>query len=114
MRDIIWKAVRSKVPEGMMLPWWAMTVRAVLFPLSFFYWRMSKTTGYQIENDIWLINGVAYSTEALWLLAMANGETYRVTRRGEMVTLERVHNAKVGAGGTASDGLPGSAASEGN
>jgi hypothetical protein len=92
MRDMIWHVVRSKVPEGMILPWWALVVRAVLYPLEFFYWRMSQTTGYQWQSDTWLIGGVTYSGEALRRLANAQGETYRVTRVGETVTLERVHN----------------------
>lgn len=94
MRDMIWNAVRSKVPEGMILPWWALTVRTVLYPLEFFYWRMSQQTGYQWQNDTWLIEGVTYSGAALRYLAAAKGETYRVTRTGETVTLERVHNAE--------------------
>ncbi len=107
MRDMVWNAVRSKVPEGMILPWWALAVRAVLFPLDFFYWRMGNTTGYQWQNDTWLINGVTYSGEALRWLAKAQGETYRVTRTGETVTLERQVRGvfeKVDAGGTAQKG----------
>ena len=92
MRNTIWNAVRSKVPEGMILPWWALTVRAALYPLEFFYWRMSQKTGYQWQNDTWLIEGVTYSGAALRYLAAAQGETYRVTRTGETGTLERVHN----------------------
>ena len=95
MRDMIWNAVRSQVPEGMILPWWALTVRAVLFPLDFFYWRMSQTRGYQWEKDAWLIEGVTFSGAALRNLAAAQGETYRVKRTGETVTLERVHNAEL-------------------
>jgi hypothetical protein len=98
MRDMIWDAVRTKVPEGMILPWWALAARAVLYPLDFFYWRMSQTRGYQWQNDTWLINGVTYSGWALQWMAKAQGETYRVTRTGATVTLERV---KVGAGDTA-------------
>ena len=93
MRDMVWNAVRSKVPEGMILPWWALAVRAVMYPLDFFYWRMSKATGYQWQNDTWLIEGVTYSGAALRHLAQAQGETYRVTRSGETVTLERVLDA---------------------
>jgi len=47
MRNKIWNAVRSKVPVGMILPWWALVARAILYPLDFFYWRMSQTRGYQ-------------------------------------------------------------------
>ena len=94
MRDTIWHLIRSNLPEGMILPWWALTIRAVLYPLNFFYWRMSREIGYQWQSDTWLINGVTYSGESLRWLAKAQGEVYRVTRTGETVTLERV---KVGA-----------------
>lgn len=30
MRKLIWRCVRSKVPEGERLPWWAIVVRAAL------------------------------------------------------------------------------------
>ena len=99
MRDRFWNAVRSKVPEGMILPWWALIVRAVLYPVEFFYWRMSRTTGYQLENDTWRIHGVTYSAKALRWLAKAQGETYRISRTGETVTLERVHNAEASGAG---------------
>lgn len=92
MRNTIWNAVCSKLPEGMILPWWALAARAVLFPLDFLFWRMSQTRGYQRQSDTWLIEGVTYSGRALRLFAQAQGETYRVTRTGETVTLERVHN----------------------
>jgi hypothetical protein len=79
----------------MILPWWALTMRAMLFPLDFFYRRMSRTRGYQWENDTWLIEGVTYSGAALRWLSKAQGETYRVTRTGETVTLERAPNAEL-------------------
>lgn len=93
MRNTIWTWFRQKLPEGMILPWWALMVRAVLFPLDFFYWRMSKARGYQWQSDTWIIEGVTYSGEALRRLAKAQGEIYRVTRLGETVVLERVRNA---------------------
>ena len=95
MRNKIWNVVRSKVPEGMILPWWALAVRAILYPLDFFYWRMGQTRGYQWQSDTWMIEGVTYSSTALRYLAQAQGETFRVARTGETVTLERVHNAEL-------------------
>ena len=91
LRDMIWHAVRKNVPEGMILPAWALTVRAVLYPLDTLYWRISLVTGYQWQSDTWLINGVTYSGEALRMLSKAQGQTYRVTRVGMTVTFERVH-----------------------
>jgi len=49
-------------------------------------------SGYQRQNDTWHINGVIYSGDALRWLSKAQGEVYRVTRAGEIVTMERVHN----------------------
>ncbi len=92
MRDIIWNAVRSKVPEGTFYPWWALTVRAVLYPLDFLFWRMEKSRGYQLENDTWLIYGITYSGAALRWMATAHGETYRITRTGNTVSLELVRD----------------------
>jgi hypothetical protein len=79
----------------MLLTRWLLTARAILYPLDFFYWRMSLNRGYQIETDTWKIYGVRYSGSSLRWLAKAQGETYRVTRNGETVTLERVHNAGI-------------------
>jgi hypothetical protein len=93
MRDILWDLVRSRHPEGMILPLWLLIVRAILYPLEFFYWRMNKTGGYQYESDTWLIAGVTYSGTALRMLAKAQGETYIITRTGDTVTLERAHKA---------------------
>jgi hypothetical protein len=90
VRKAIWRLICLKVPEGSLLPWWALTARAALYPLDFLFWRMSKTRGYQWATDTWLIEGVTYSGEALRLFAEANGEAYRVTRVGETVMLERI------------------------
>jgi hypothetical protein len=56
---------------------------------------MSRTRGYQWRSDTWLIDGVTYTGAAMRTLAAADGETYRITRAGGAVTLERVHNAKL-------------------
>lgn len=90
MRDTIWRRVRANVPEGEILPWWALAARAVLYPLDFLFWRLGKKRGYQLESDTWLIGGIRYSSTALHLLAQAKGEAYRVTRSGDTVIFERV------------------------
>jgi len=88
MRDRIWNLLIAKQTEGALLPRWLLVIRAILYPLEFFYWRMSKTRGYQFESDTWIIDGVRYSGAAMRTLAEAQGETYRITRTGECVTLE--------------------------
>lgn len=96
MREKIWCWVRSNIPEGAVVPPWMLIVRAVLFPLDFFYWHMNKTRGYQWTNDTWVIGGVTYSAEALRWMAKAVGETYRITRRdGGAVELVRVPDGEL-------------------
>jgi hypothetical protein len=90
MRNKIWYWSISKLPEGIILPWWAITIRAIIFPLDFIYWRMSKSRGYQWKNDTWIINGVRYSGKALYWMSVAQGETYRIRRDGKTVTFEQV------------------------
>ena len=94
-RNKIWYLTTSKMSEGAMLPWWVLTVRAILFPLDFFYWHMNKTHGYNWQNDTWRIEGVNYTGAAIRLLSNANGETYKIKRTGETVTMFRVNDSNV-------------------
>jgi hypothetical protein len=88
MRDKIWARVRKNIPVGQILPKWAIAVRAILFPLDFFFWRMSQVKGYQWETDTWLIEGVHYSNEVFRSLADSAGELYQVRREGKIVVFE--------------------------
>ena len=97
MRSRLFSFICSRLQEGQILPWWALAAHWALYPLQAFYFRMDRYHGYQWRTDTWRIEGVTYSAEALRRLARAQGETYRITRIGEVVTLERV---KFGAGGT--------------
>lgn len=90
MRRAIWDAVCSKLEAGCILPWWALAVHAVLFPLRMFYWAMSRAEGYQFRTDTWLIEGVEYSGEALVILANSQGVVYRIDRVNGVVTLTRI------------------------
>ncbi len=95
MRHKIWIKLMlwSKQPQGKVLPKWALCVRAVLFPLDFFYWRMNKISGYQMVSDTWRIRGVSYSSSLLDALSTADGEVIRIRRVGDLVTFEKIHNA---------------------
>ena len=93
MRHSLWHLARLAIPAGELLPWWLLVIRAILFPLDFFYWRMSLRQGYQVENNTWLIHGVRYSGNALRSLADAEGEIFRISRNGETMTIERVGGA---------------------
>jgi hypothetical protein len=95
MRDAIWRWARRGLPEGCILPWWLLAIRAALYPLEFLRWRLARSHGWQFESDTYRLYGVTYSGAALRALADADGEVYRITRRGEVVTLERVPNAVV-------------------
>ena len=90
MRDKLWKWATVKQPAGVILPRWLVVVRAILYPLDTFYWWYGRQNGYNPQYDEWRIHGVRYTGDALRNLADAQGETYRITRSGEVVTLERV------------------------
>ncbi len=94
MRDAIWNWARRGVPEGRILSGWLLALRAALYPLEFLRWRISRSHGWQYESDTYIFDGVRFSSQAMRLLARGDGEVYRITRRGEVVTLERVHNAQ--------------------
>lgn len=94
MRYRLWRWVKGDLREGSLLPRRLLVLRAILFPLDFFYWRMNKGCGYRAEDDTWNIHGVRYTEEALRTLANAHGEVYRVTRTGECVTFERIASAE--------------------
>ena len=90
MRDKLWQFAIAKHPEGEILSRWLLVIRALLYPVDSFYWRMNRTRGYQWESDIWIIEGVKYTGAALRAFANAQGETYKITRTGECVTLEKI------------------------
>lgn len=90
MRQQVWRFVRRHIAEGQLLPWWALVIRCLLFPIDFLYWRMSGARGYQWQTDTWHIHGVTYSDCALRQLALAQGAVYRVTNRNGTVILEEV------------------------
>ncbi|MBL4864908.1 MAG: hypothetical protein JKY67_00855 [Pseudomonadales bacterium] len=90
MRKEIWKIAVGKHPQGTIMPRRLLVLRAVLYPLKTFYWKMNQSNGYQVNIDIWIIDGVKYSGVMLRAMAEAQGETYKMTRNGEIITLERV------------------------
>lgn len=77
---------------GTALPLWLLCVRVVLFPLDTFYWKMSESRGYDYVYDVWRIEGVTYSAEALSDLAKAQGDTFKVTRINNTIVLRKVDN----------------------
>lgn len=90
MRAKIWDWVTKGLPEEMMLPRWAIVARAMLFPLDFFYWRMSRGRGYQAMSDTWIIEGVRYHHRSFRYLSKADGWVFRITRVGDTVRFERI------------------------
>lgn len=90
MRYTIWYWLRSRFDEGLILPRWAIAVRAVLFPIDTWFWWVALKVGYQSERDLWVIEGAEFSARTLHRLSHGRGEVYRVTRVGKTVVLERV------------------------
>lgn len=90
MRYYIWNKVKTKIPEGIILPRWALAIRAILFPLDFFYWKYSQHRGYDWQTDTWNIGGEKFSTVAMQNLAKAEGKIFAVKKVNGIVTLERL------------------------
>ena len=90
MKDklFLW-AIRNTSPSAV-LPWWATALRAVLYPIDSLYWRLSKTRGYQINCDAWLIFGVYFRSRDLKRLTESKGELFRITSFGDTIVFERV------------------------
>lgn len=85
-----WILDKSKHPAERVLPPWLRFVYAVLFPLQFFFWRMSGSRGYRAQYDDWMIHGVRYSARALWDLSRSDGQCFQVWREGETLTMRRI------------------------
>lgn len=87
IRDRLWDMALNNHPEGYIIPAWLRVVRAILYPLDTFYWHMSKTRGYQVQTNTWIINGVSYSSSGLRVLANAQGEICSINNVGGCVTM---------------------------
>jgi hypothetical protein len=90
MRERLWAAAARRHPEFMILSRRLLILRAILFPLQALHSYMHRMDGYQIQSDTWLISGVRYSRKTLQCLSNAQGETYKINRSGDTVTLERL------------------------
>lgn len=90
MRKRLWYYLRRNVMIGTILPTWLLCVRAVLFPLDTFYWKMSEAMGYDPVHDVWRIEGVTYNAEVLSDLARSQGDTFRVTRVNNTIVLRKI------------------------
>jgi len=93
MRQKLWLIFLklSKTPKGSMIPKWLHLVRFILFPIDYIFWRHSKTTGYQIEKDVWIIEGQQYTGELMRHFAYGNNETFKIIKRENgYITIARI------------------------
>lgn len=91
IRARFWRWLRRGVPSGELLPSRLIIARALLFPLDFLFWKLSRSRGYQIETDTWLIYGVRYSAELFRTIATPSAKMWRIVARdGDVVTVEEV------------------------
>ena len=51
MRELIWELAIKRHNEATVLSKPLLILRAILYPLDFFYWKMSDRRGYQWESD---------------------------------------------------------------
>jgi len=81
----------SNTSAGKMKPTWLVFIRAVLFPLDYFYYTIGKNKGYDIYTDPWKIHGITYSDELLRDVSMLYNGVFRVVKRENgCVTIERL------------------------
>ena len=84
-----WFRARFSVPEGQMLPFWQRVVYACLFPLQYFYWRMSEKHGYDLQTDTWCIHGVKFSGIFFRHFAVGEDGVVRIVKEKGLVTIEK-------------------------
>jgi hypothetical protein len=94
MRNSIWLFFTKSIPEGQLLPKWAVAIRFCLYPLDTFYWHLAEKKGrdgYRWQDDTWLIHGIRYSSQSLLALSKDDGALLRVVARdGETVRIKRL------------------------
>lgn len=90
MRLVLWRWLRSNHPPYLELPRWLLLIRALLFPIDFFFWRVGKSRGYQWESEMWLIGGHRWSGEFFHVLSNSNGGVYRIWMDGNRVMFQRL------------------------
>jgi len=92
MRKKLWRWVLRNHEEGTLLHKWQIFIRIVLFPLETFYYFMNKSHGYQVEMDLWIIDGIKISGEFFRCLTNDMGK-FRIIKRGNsIVILERLND----------------------
>jgi hypothetical protein len=83
--------VHQYVPEGRILPWWAVSLRTLLFPREMLGHFLSRPNHYDVWTDTYLIHGVRYNGALFRTFANPDeSQLYRFKRKGEMLTVERV------------------------
>lgn len=56
-----WYIISINHKPGSKPPFISLIIFAILFPLKYFYLKMSEKEGYQPHTDLWIINGVKFS-----------------------------------------------------
>lgn len=77
-------------PEGCVLPGWLICVFVLVFPLQGLAGLLDRALGFDLFRCSWTIYGVHYSRAFFHMLAQANGEVYRISRRDDVLHVERL------------------------
>ncbi|NBW57456.1 hypothetical protein EBR43_06675 [bacterium] len=86
-RSKLMRKLCSSVPEGEVLPNWAICLNFIIFPIHSLGWLLTKPNHYDIYTDTYVIHGVRYSGKFLRTLASPNPDSYyRVYRIGDFVS----------------------------
>ena len=89
--DLFYSVVSRYVSDGCVLPWWALGLRALLFPLEMLGYLLTRANHYDVMADIYVIHGVRYCGKVFRVFAAPDEKyLYRIVRNGDVVTIERV------------------------
>lgn len=81
----------SNHEEGKILPKWIMFCFFVLFPFKYICWRTNYLSGYQVDRDIWIIEGRKFSSSFFKYLRVQKEGTFRfVSQENGVITIENV------------------------
>jgi len=89
--DLFYLVVSRYVPDGCILPWWALGLRALLFPLEMLGHLLTRPNHYDAATDTYIIHGVRYHGVLFRVFAAPDEKyLYRIVRNGDVVSMQRV------------------------
>jgi hypothetical protein len=90
-----WVCDFFSLPEGKLLPKWAICAKFVLFPVEMLGWALTRPNHYDLLSDSYTIYGIKYDGSFFRCLAADSECVYRFRREGDLVVAERISFPKL-------------------